>query len=383
MVRSGVKNKKEINKIRVGITHGDLNGIGYEVIIKALRDSRMLDHVIPIIYGSSKVASYHRKTLGVADFSFNLIKSAGLANQKRANIINITNEEVKIELGKSSQMAGKLAFLALEQAMKDLKSNNLDAIVTAPINKENIQSESFAFPGHTEYFARQFDVDDQIMLMVCDKFRIGAITGHIPIKDVPTTLTIDLILKKLNTTNKSLKCDFAITKPKIALLGLNPHAGDGGLLGNEEQEIIIPAIEAAREQDILAYGPYSADGFFATNQFRKFDAILAMYHDQGLIPFKTISFEKGVNFTAGLPVIRTSPSHGTAYDIAGKNLASPDSFRQAMFLASEIFNNRTMYFELTNNPLQNYLKEIDNNHKGRISSDAVLPGEKENTPRVL
>ncbi|MFC2111238.1 4-hydroxythreonine-4-phosphate dehydrogenase PdxA [Bacteroidota bacterium] len=346
-----MENTENTNNIRVGISHGDFNGIGYEVIIKALLDSRMNEICTPIVYGSSKIASYHRKTLTINDFSFNLVKKASMANIKRPNIINCYDKEVKIELGKSSSEAGHFAFLSLECIIEDLKLNNVDVLVTAPINKKNIQSDKFSFPGHTEYLAKKFNTENYLMLMVNESIRIGVATGHIALKDVPSQLTTELIMQKLRIMNSSLKMDFGIRKPKIALLGLNPHSGDGGIIGKEEKEIIIPAINKAFDENILAFGPFPADGFFGSSKFKEFDAILAMYHDQGLIPFKTLSFSNGVNFTAGLPIVRTSPGHGTAYEIAGKNMASPDSFRSAIYLACDIFKNRKEYKELTKNTL--------------------------------
>jgi 4-hydroxythreonine-4-phosphate dehydrogenase len=349
--------KKNIQRVVVGITHGDFNGIGYEVIIKTLHDQRMLEFLTPVIYGASKVASYHRKVLGVNDFNFNLIKNASAANPKRPNIVNCHDEEVKIELGKSTDIAGKLAYEALEQACEDIISGAIDVMVTAPINKKNIQSDNFHFPGHTEYLTGKFGADDSLMLMVSNKIRIGVVSGHVPLRDVPGTITQELILSKLTILDETLKRDFNISRPRIALLGLNPHAGDHGLLGKEEQEIIIPAIQTAFDQGILAYGPYAADGFFGSSTFKSFDGILAMYHDQGLVPFKAMSFESGVNYTAGLPYIRTSPAHGTAYEIAGKNEASPESMRAAIFLAADIYRNRTQYDAMNKNPL-----EIDSNN---------------------
>jgi 4-hydroxythreonine-4-phosphate dehydrogenase len=343
--------KKQTQRVVVGITHGDLNGIGYEVIIKSLHDQRMLEFISPIIYGTSKVASYHRKVLGMTDFNFNLIKNASAANPKRPNIINCHEEEVKIELGKSTDVAGKLAYDALELACGDIMSGAIDVLVTAPINKKNIQSENFHFPGHTEYLTGKFGASDSLMLMVSNKIRIGVVSGHVPLSDVPGAITQELILSKLDIMDETLKRDFNITRPRIALLGLNPHAGDHGLLGKEEQEIIIPAIQTAFDKGILAYGPYAADGFFGSSTFKSFDGILAMYHDQGLVPFKAMSFESGVNYTAGLPHIRTSPAHGTAYEIAGKNEASPESMRAAIFLAADIFRNRTQYDAMNKNPL--------------------------------
>jgi 4-hydroxythreonine-4-phosphate dehydrogenase len=345
------KVERESRKPRIGITHGDFNGISYEIIMKTFSDTRMSEDYTPIVYGSSKIASYYRKTLNMPDFNFNIVKDAISASSKKVNLVNCFQEEVKIDIGKSTETAGQMAYLALEEAIRDLKSNHIDLLVTAPINKKNIQSHVFNFPGHTEYLAKQFNVPEVLMLMVSQRLKVGVVTGHIPLRDVPSNLNKDQILSKIKILHQSLIEDFAILRPKIAVLGLNPHAGDGGLLGNEEQEIIIPAIEKAKEENILAYGPYPADGFFGSDQLEMFDGILAMYHDQGLAPFKALAFEKGVNYTAGLPVVRTSPAHGTAYEIAGKDIASPDSFREAIFLALKIHSNRMMYRELNANPL--------------------------------
>ncbi len=341
----------ESNKIRVGITHGDFNGIGYEIIMKTFQDARMLDLITPVVYGSSKIASYYRKTFDLADVNFNLIKKADFANPKRVNIINCYENEVKIEVGKNSPVAGELAFYALEKAVEDLNRNKIDVVVTAPISKYNTHSDKFNFTGHTEYFANKYNVKDFLMLMIGAKLRIGTITGHIPFREVHKYITMDLILEKIRVLNKTLQMDFGISRPKIAVLGLNPHAGDEGLIGKEEIEIIRPAIQKACDEGMLAFGPYPADGFFGSSNFVSFDGILAMYHDQGMLPFKAISFEEGVNFTAGLPIIRTSPAHGTAFDIAGKNIASPDSFRQAIYAAIDIFSKREMFKNLNKNPL--------------------------------
>ncbi len=347
------------HRIRIGITHGDVNSISYEIIIKTLQDQRLLETYTIIVYGSSKVASYHRKTLNINDFNFNLIKKAEMAHARRPNIINIHEEEVKIDLGKSTTIAGQEAYLALEMATEDLVKNNIDVLVTAPINKKNIQSASFAFPGHTEYLAKKFNAEDYLMLMVNKTVRIGVITGHIPLSKVPDAITEDLIIRKIRIMDASLKRDFGIIKPRIAVLSLNPHASDDGLIGDEEGRVILPAIEKAFGQNILAFGPYPSDGFFGSSSFKQFDGILAMYHDQGMIPFKTLSFDDGVNFTAGLPYIRTSPAHGTAYDIAGKNEANPESFRAAVYLACDIFNNQIAFDELHQNPLKPTIKEPD------------------------
>ncbi len=340
------------SRIRIGITHGDINSIGYEVIIKALMDPRMYELFTPIVYGSSKVASYHKKTLNLPDFNFNLIKKAEFANPKRANIINISEDEIKIEIGKSTDTAGIYSLMSLERAVADLKHNEIDVLVTAPINKKNIQSDNFSFPGHTEYLAQRFETKNVLMLMISNSIRIGVITGHVPLKDVPGLITDELILNKINILNESLIKDFAIRKPRIAILGLNPHSGDNGLIGNEEDKIIVPAIQKANDKGCLVFGPYPADGFFGSSNFQKFDGILAMYHDQGLVPFKTLAFDNGINFTAGLPIVRTSPGHGTAYDIAGMDKASPDSMREALYKAYDICKNRMEHQELTANPLK-------------------------------
>jgi 4-hydroxythreonine-4-phosphate dehydrogenase len=345
--------------IKVGISHGDVNGVGYEVIIKAFRDPRILELFTPVVYGSSKAASYHRKAINLNDFTFNIIKSADEISLKKANLINCCEKEIKIELGKSREDAGEMALKSLEEAVEGLKNNDIQVLVTAPINKHNIQSEEFKFPGHTEYLADKFGSKTSLMFLVCDSLRLGVVTGHIPLKDVSPSLSVDLIMEKVRIMNESLKIDFGIRKPKIALLGLNPHAGDEGLLGAEEGEIILPAIRKAVDEEILAFGPYPADGFFGSQAYKKFDGVLAMYHDQGLIAFKTIAFHSGVNYTAGLPIVRTSPAHGTAYDIAGKNVSSPESFLSAIYLGIEIYKNRMMHQELIENPLK--IAEQENN----------------------
>ncbi|HNW97090.1 MAG TPA: 4-hydroxythreonine-4-phosphate dehydrogenase PdxA [Bacteroidales bacterium] len=339
-------------RFKIGISQGDINGIGYEIIIKTLANPRVMEICTPIVYGSSKVASYHRKTLDVGEFNLNLVKNADAAISRRANIINIYDKEVKIDLGMSTEVGGQLSLMSLEAAVEDLKHDHIDALVTAPINKKNIQSQGFKFPGHTEYLAEKFNTKDFLMLMVSNNIRIGVVTGHIPLKDVSNALTEELILNKIKILNESLLKDFGIRKGRIAVLGVNPHSGDNGVIGDEENKIIIPAIKKAKEAGILAFGPYPADGFFGSSSFTKFDAVIAMYHDQGLIPFKTLTFDSGVNYTAGLPIVRTSPAHGTAYELAGKNIASADSFREALYLAIDICRNRRLYNELTVNPLK-------------------------------
>ncbi len=345
--------------IKVGITHGDINGIGYEVIIKALLDNRIYELCTPIIYGSPKVAAYHRKALNVEHFSLNNIKSADQAQPKRANIINCTDDAIKVELGQSTEAAGIAAFKALEMAVDDLKNGLIDVLVTAPINKKNIQSESFDFPGHTEYLESKLESGKSLMILMNDRLKVGVVTGHIPIAEVPQRITKEIIEEKLHILNESLIKDFGIGKPKIAVLSLNPHAGDNGLIGKEEEEIIKPLLNEVRGKGIMALGPYPADGFFGSDDYTKFDAILAMYHDQGLAPFKALAFDSGVNFTAGLSHIRTSPAHGTAYAIAGENVASEESFREAIYLAIDVHKNRTQYAEISQNPLQISKVNID------------------------
>ncbi|PTN08310.1 4-hydroxythreonine-4-phosphate dehydrogenase PdxA [Mangrovibacterium marinum] len=342
------------DKIKIGISQGDINGIGYEVIMKTLSDQRVLEMCTPIVYGSPKVAAYHRKALNMEHFNFNTIRNAEEADPRKANIINCIDDNVRVELGKISDVAGEASYMALDAAVSDLKAGRIDALVTAPISKDNIQSEKFNFPGHTEFLAEQFNTNNYIMLMVSEMMKIGVVTTHVPLEKVPSLITKEAIVRKLRIISASMEQDFSIKKPRIAVLGLNPHAGDGGLLGSEEKEIIIPAIEKAKEEGILAIGPYPCDGFFGSGDYAKFDAILAMYHDQGLTPFKVISFERGVNYTAGLPMIRTSPSHGTAFDIAGEGKASPESFREALYLAIDVHKSRQLYKEISKNPLKTY-----------------------------
>ncbi|SMO66174.1 4-hydroxythreonine-4-phosphate dehydrogenase [Saccharicrinis carchari] len=360
------------DKIRLGISHGDINGIGYEIIFKVIGDSRMYDMCTPIVYGSSKVAAYHRKTLNISNFNLNNIQSAEEAHPKRANIINCVNDDVRVELGKVTKMGGESAYKALKQAVADLKAGKIDVLVTAPINKANIQSEEFNFPGHTEYLEAEFGGGGSLMLLISDVLKVGVVTGHIPLTEVSNNISKEKILAKLKTLNQTLKEDFTIRKPRIAVLGLNPHAGDDGLIGKEEQEIIIPAIEEAKNKGIMALGPYAADGLFGSNNLAKFDAVLAMYHDQGLIPFKTISFSSGVNFTAGLPIVRTSPDHGTAFDIVGQGMADEESFRQAVYAAIDIFRNRSRNQDLAKNPLKSYdINKMDDKYNDRGSKKKV------------
>ena len=359
----------EDNKIRVGITQGDINGVGYEVILKAFSDPVMLELCTPVIYGSPKVAAYHRKSLDLPT-NFSIVSSAAEAAYNRLSVVNCTDDEVKVEFSKADPEAGKAALGALERAIEEYKEGLIDVIVTAPINKHTIQSETFAFPGHTEYIEERLgDGAKSLMILMKDDFRVALVTGHIPVSQIASTITKELIQEKLAIFNHSLKQDFAIGAPRIAVLSLNPHAGDEGLLGKEEEEIIIPALKEMAAKGILCYGPYPADGFMGSGNFTHFDGVLAMYHDQGLAPFKALAMDEGVNYTAGLPVIRTSPAHGTAYDIAGKGLASADSFRQAIYVAIDVFRNRLRDKEAHANPLRKqYYEKRDDSDKLKLDS---------------
>jgi 4-hydroxythreonine-4-phosphate dehydrogenase len=347
----------EKKTILAGISHGDINGIGYEVIVKALSDPMINDICTPIVYGSPKVAAYHRKALNVNNFTFNNIRTPEEANSKKANMINCLDDNIRVELGKSTPQGGEAAIISFEKAVDDLKAGKIDVLITAPIDKHNVQSETFRFKGHTDYLKLKAGAEEALMFMISESMRIGIVTDHVPLKKVPEMITLELLMKKIRLMNQSLILDFGIRKPKIAVLGLNPHSGDNGLIGTEEGEIIVPAIEKAQKEGILAFGPYPSDGFFGAGSFTKFDGILAMYHDQGLTPFKALSFDSGVNFTAGLSFIRTSPVHGTAFDIAGRGEASENSFRQAIYLACDIFRNRQLYTEISKNPLKH--QDID------------------------
>lgn len=342
---------KEDN-IKVGITQGDINGVGLEIIIKTFQDNMMFDICTPVLYSSTRVVSYHKKVLEAEDFNYHRIDSADNAANKKLNLINLSDDEPKIELGQANEDGGKFAMQALKAAAKDLKEGKIDVVVTGPVDKHSLDKVGFGFPGQTEFFTKEFGAEESLMILVGEKLKVALVTGHVPVKDIASNITKEKIVKKLKIFNKSLKEDFRIRKPKIAVLSLNPHAGDKGVIGKEDDEIIRPAIEEAERQNILAIGPYSADGLFGSRNFLNFDGILAMYHDQGLAPFKALSFDSGVNFTAGLPVVRTSPDHGTAYDIAGKNIAEPDSLRHAIYTACDIFRTRNEYKELSANPLK-------------------------------
>ncbi|MGV3638868.1 MAG: 4-hydroxythreonine-4-phosphate dehydrogenase PdxA [Adhaeribacter sp.] len=328
------------NKLRIGISLGDFNGIGPEVILKTLADTRLLNYCVPVIYASGALINQERKNLGLDNFSFQQQPNAEQLDYKKINVINCWEEDYALSPGKPSPESGAAALRSLQAACQDLKAGLIDGLVTAPIDKDNIQAEDFHFPGHTEFLTSYFGAPESLMFLVSEQLRVATVTGHLPLKDVVHKLNPELIILKTTLLLESLKKDFGIAKPRVAVLGFNPHAGENGLLGKEEEEIIIPALRQLKEKGHLVFGPFPADGFFGTGHYRQVDAVLAMYHDQGLIPFKTLAFENGVNFTAGLPIVRTSPDHGTAYDIAGKNLARETSFREALYLACDIIRKR-------------------------------------------
>ncbi len=339
-------------KPKIGLTIGDVNGIGPEVLIKIFSDDRIFNQCIPIIYGSSKVISYHKNIVEPIEFEFNNLSTIGQLKEDTVNIFNCWSENVNITLGEITEDGGKYAVLSLEKALQDLKSGDIDAVVTAPINKQAMAMVNFGFPGHTEYITQFFDAKESLMCMVRDDLRIGLVTNHVPINVVSSTITKELIKQKTDLMHQMLVEDFGLEKPLIAVLSLNPHAGDGGVIGDEDDKIVRPAIIEIKEGGKFIFGPFAADGFFGSGEYKKYDGILAMYHDQGLIPFKLLSFGRGVNFTAGLSVVRTSPDHGTGFDIVGKNIADPDSMRQALFLAIDTIRNRRRYKTWNENPLQ-------------------------------
>ena len=358
-------------KIKIGITQGDINGIGYEVILKTLSDPRIAEMYTTVVYGSSKVAAYHRKALELAPVNFNVVNSASEALEGKLNLVTCVAEDIKVELSKSTTIAGEASLAALNKAVEEYQNGFIDVLVTAPINKHNIQSDDFVFPGHTEYLEQKCgNGEKSLMILMQDDFRVALVTNHVPVSQIASLITKENVLTKLTLLNKSLMQDFGIQKPRIAVLGLNPHAGDDGLLGKEEQEVIIPALQEATQKGIMCFGPYPADGFFGADKYKHFDAVLAMYHDQGLAPFKVLAMERGVNYTAGLPIVRTSPAHGTAYDIAGKNLASEDSFRQAIYTAIDIYNSRIQYQEMRRNPLRKqYFDKSGDNEKLDLTAE--------------
>ena len=341
------------NRLKVGITIGDTNGIGIEVALKAVGIPEMMDLCIPVIYGSSKVVSYHRNACNLPGFQINHTKSARNLKENMPNLVECIDQEIKVELGHPSKQAGQAAFLALESAVRDLKSGLIDALVTAPISKENIQSDQFHFPGHTEYLESAAGDGNKALMILCTSgLRVALATIHVPLAQVATSLTVESIREKLRLFNASLKRDFNIDGPRIAVLSVNPHAGENGILGTEEHDIILPAMQQSLDEDgVQCFGPYAADGFFGARHYRRFDGVLAMYHDQGLAPFKTIAMDEGVNFTAGLPIVRTSPDHGTGYDIAGQGIANESSMRHAIYTAIDVCRNRVRYDEAHQNPL--------------------------------
>ncbi len=340
---------KKFEKIKVGISVGDINGIGIEIILKTFEDIRMLEICTPIIFASNKTVSVHKKELNIHT-QIHGIENVKKALNNKVNLVNVWKENVTINFGKETEEGGEFAFLSLQAAVESLKNNDIDILITAPINKHNIQSDSFNFKGHTEFLEANLE-GESLMILMTDEIKIGLITGHIPVQKIAETITPELILKKVDLLYNSLIQDFGISKPKIAVLGLNPHCGDSGVIGSEDDEIVRPTLEKIQAEGKLVYGPYASDSFFGSESYKKFDGILAMYHDQGLAPFKTLSFGNGVNFTAGLNEIRTSPDHGTAYEIAGKGVANHNSFKQAIYTALDIYKSRKEYKELVQNKL--------------------------------
>ena len=351
-----------MEKIKIGISIGDINGIGPEVLLKTLSDSRITELCTPIIFGSAKILAYHKNIVKLRSFQFHTLEEGDTPEEGQINVVNCWTDNVRINLGNISEESGKYAYIALEKAVQALKDGYVDALVTAPINKEAMQLANFPHTGHTEYLAEKLGSKENLMMLVHENLRVGLVTNHLPIKEVANALNSPTVLRKLQLMHHSLRADFGLDRPKIAVLGLNPHASDGGNIGTEEQEIIIPAIEKAKKEGIMAIGPYPADGFFGSQNYRNFDAILAMYHDQGLVAFKALSFGQGVNFTAGMPFVRTSPDHGTAFNLAGKNVAESDSFRRALYLAIDAYRNRANYEDMHANEmpiisLEQYEKE--------------------------
>lgn len=336
--------------LKIGISHGDINSISYEIILKTLVDARMSELCTPVIFGSSKALGYYKKVLNLDHISVNVVRSAADAVAGRVNVVNCSAEELKIEMGVPTAESGKYALMALEQASEALNNGEIDALVTAPISKSAMPHEAFPYAGHTEYFEAKTNAKG-LMLLTNECLRVALVTNHLAIKNVADAISEEKILEKLTMLNQTLQQDFSVRKPRIAVLSLNPHAGDGGLFGDEEATIIAPAIEKANAQGMQCFGPFAADGFWGSNEVKSFDAVLAMYHDQGLVPFKLMGMDAGVNFTAGLPVVRTSPDHGTAFNLVGKNVANENSFRQAIFSAIDIVRNRRIYAEISANPI--------------------------------
>lgn len=357
-------------KIRVGITQGDINGIGYEVIFRTFENNEIFELCTPVVYGSPKLAAYHRKALEL-DVAYNAVERADEIQDGKLNIINCNSDDVHIELGIATRESGEAAYQALERAVKDYQEGVIDLLVTAPINKNTIQSDDFHFPGHTEYLQERLGEGRKSLMILCSEgLRFAIATSHLPLRDVPAAITPELLEEKLTIFNQSLKEDFNIDAPKIAVLSLNPHSGDNGLLGKEEIDVIIPTIEKMSREGILCYGPFGADGFMGSGKYTAFDGILAMYHDQGLTPMKLLAMSNGVNFTAGLDAVRTSPAHGVAYDIAGKGCADENSFRQAIYTAIDIYRNRLFYNEARRRPLRKlYFEKHDDSNRLNLQAE--------------
>ncbi|WP_417355880.1 4-hydroxythreonine-4-phosphate dehydrogenase PdxA [Flavobacterium sp.] len=347
---------KKAENVIVGISIGDLNGIGSEVVLKTFEDTRMLEMCTPVVFANAKIISFIRKMLNV-DIHIHGIDGLDQLVHGKFNVLNVWREGVNIEFGVNDENVGKYAIKSFTAATAALKNKEIDVLVTAPINKYNIQSEEFKFPGHTDYLDEQLE-GDALMLMVHDNLKVGLLTDHIPVNEVASHLTEELIRKKITTVNQTLKQDFRVNRPKIAVLCVNPHCGDNGVIGSEDDTVLKPVLRQLFDEGVLTFGPFSADGFFGSSAYEKYDAVIAAYHDQGLVPFKTLSFGNGVNYTAGLEGIRTSPDHGTAYDIAGKGEADFNSFKEAVYLALDIFNNRNDYREITRNPLKTKEKQL-------------------------
>jgi 4-hydroxythreonine-4-phosphate dehydrogenase len=359
-----------MNKPVIGISCGDINGIGPEVIIKTFADQRVLDHCTPVVFASGKLINFYRKAVPEAHFNYQIIKDFSRLHHKQLNIFNCWEEEVAITPGQLTDIGGKYAVQSLLAAMQALRDGHIEGLVTAPIHKKNVQSEQFNYTGHTPFLRDVAGVKDVLMILYTTGIRVALVTEHVPVKEVSKYITKEVLLSKLNLLNQSLKKDFGIDKPKIAVLGLNPHAGDEGLIGSEEEEIIKPAIKQAK-QNMLVFGPYSADAFFSRSSYLQFDAVLAMYHDQGLIPLKSIAAGEGINYTAGMPFVRTSPDHGTAFDIAGKNIADPTSFISAVFECLDIIRNRQEFEERTRNPLRKITAEVLKNVEDERIDDTI------------
>lgn len=359
----------EGNKIKVGITHGDINGVGYEVILKTFSDPLMLELCTPVVYGSPKVAAYHRKAMDIST-NFSIVNSASEAQEGRLSVVNCTEDELKVELSKPTQEGGRAAMDALEKALNEYQEGLFDVLITAPLNSSMLQVDDLHASSHTEYIEREIGKNRKALtMMLKGDLRIALVTGHIPVGEITETLSKELIMEKIDIFNRSLKKDFGIGSPRIAVFALNPHAGNNGLAGSEEEQIIIPAIEAMMQRGVLCYGPYPADSFMGSGNYRHFDGILAMYHDQGAVPFKALAMNDGIVYTAGLPIVRTSPAHGTAYDIAGKGIASEDSFRQAVYAAIDIFRHRRMEEEISAHPLRKqYYEKRDDSDKLKLDS---------------